>query len=43
VLAEQLLAPLAPDLYAFQRDRLGRSPAAIAAALGGIARATLGP
>jgi AcrR family transcriptional regulator len=42
VLAEQLLAPLAPDLYAFERERLGRSPAAIVAALAQLAHATLG-
>jgi AcrR family transcriptional regulator len=38
VLAEQLLAPLAPDLYAFQRSRLGFSPAQITAALAALAR-----
>jgi AcrR family transcriptional regulator len=37
VLAEQLLAPLAPDLYAFQRGELGRTPAEIAAALAELA------
>ena len=42
VLAEQLLAPLAPDLYAFERERLGRSPERIAAALAQLAHATLG-
>jgi AcrR family transcriptional regulator len=33
VLAEQLLAPLAPDLYSFQRAELGYTPAQITAAL----------
>lgn len=38
VLAEQLLAPLAPDLYAFQRERLGYSPRRITAALRELAQ-----
>jgi AcrR family transcriptional regulator len=38
VLAEQLLAPLAPDLYAFQRSELGYTPARITAALAELAR-----
>jgi AcrR family transcriptional regulator len=37
VLAEQLLAPLAPDLYAFQRKELGYAPGEIARALAEIA------
>jgi AcrR family transcriptional regulator len=41
VLAEQLLAPLAPDLYAFQRARLGRSPQQIVRALTWLAHSTL--
>jgi AcrR family transcriptional regulator len=36
-LAEQLLAPLAPDLYAFERTELGLTPEQIAAALGELA------
>jgi AcrR family transcriptional regulator len=38
VLAEQLLAPLAPDLYAFQRTELGYTPQQITAALAQLAR-----
>jgi AcrR family transcriptional regulator len=37
VLAEQLLAPLAPDLYAFQRTELGHTPEQITAALAHLA------
>lgn len=42
-LAEQLLAPLAPDLYHFQRTRLGRSQEQITDALAHLAHATLDP
>jgi AcrR family transcriptional regulator len=38
VLAEPLLAPLDPELYAFQRQQLGRSPAELVAALEAVAR-----
>ena len=38
---DALLAPLAPDVYAHQRAA-GRSPQAIAGALGAIAYAVLG-
>ncbi len=38
-LAEQLLAPLAPDLYAVEREELGRTPEQIAGALAVLARA----
>lgn len=38
ILAEQLLAPLAPDLYAFQRDQLGQTQAEIIATLTVLAR-----
>lgn len=41
VLAEQLLAPLAPELYAFERSRLGRTPDDITRALAHLARAAL--
>ena len=41
VLGEQLLAPLDPELYHFQRTRLGRSPQQIARALAYLAHATL--
>lgn len=41
VLAEQLLAPLAPELYAFERARLGRTPEEISRALGHLAHAAL--
>ena len=41
VLAEQLLAPLAPELYAFERTRLGRTPEEISRALSTLARAVL--
>ncbi len=37
VLAEQLLAPLDPALYAYQREELGRTPKQIVAALGRLA------
>jgi AcrR family transcriptional regulator len=37
VLADQLLAPLAPDLYAYQRRVLGRRPDEILDALGALA------
>jgi len=42
VLAEQLLAPLDPDLYAFQRTQLARSPQQIARTLTYLAHAALG-
>jgi AcrR family transcriptional regulator len=42
VLAEQLLAPLAPDLYAFQREELRHTREQIAAALGDLAHRVLG-
>jgi AcrR family transcriptional regulator len=38
VLAEQLLAPLAPDLYACERTDLGRTPEEITAALQELAQ-----
>lgn len=38
VLADQLLAPLAPDLYAYQRQELGTPAPAIVAALHRLAR-----
>lgn len=41
VLAEQLLAPLAPDLYAFQRDELGRTREEIIATLTVLAQVLL--
>jgi AcrR family transcriptional regulator len=41
VLGEQLLAPLDPELYHFQRARLGRSPEQITRALAYLAHATL--
>lgn len=42
-LVDQLLAPLAPELYAFQRRDLGISPARIAASLGELAELVRGP
>src|SRR5689334_14270323 len=42
VLTDVLLAPLAPDLYRYQREKLGYAPARIGAALAALAYATLG-
>jgi AcrR family transcriptional regulator len=41
-LVDVLLAPLAPELYAYQREQRHRSPAEITAALTELARAVLG-
>jgi AcrR family transcriptional regulator len=41
VLADVLLAPLAPDLYRHQRETLGHGPARISATLGELARVLL--
>lgn len=40
-LTDVLLAPLAPDLYRYQREKLGHEPARISSALGGLAHAVL--
>jgi hypothetical protein len=41
-LVDPLLAPLAPEVYRHQRDRLGHSPGRIADGLGELARRLLG-
>jgi AcrR family transcriptional regulator len=41
-MVDVLLAPLAPELYAYQRQQRGRSAAEISTALGGLARVVLG-
>jgi hypothetical protein len=40
-LVDLLLAPLAPELYAYRRQQRGRSPAEISHALAELARAVL--
>lgn len=42
VLADILMAPLAPEVYRHQRDELGRTPGQVAAALELVARRVLG-
>lgn len=41
-LVDSLLAPLAPEVYRYQRDLLGLQPGVIADGLGGLARRVLG-
>jgi hypothetical protein len=42
-MTDALLAPLAPELYQYQRRRRGRTPAEISRALADLARAACNP